>query len=91
MDSPVKLLKVKIPVQAPNKKKPEKEGEEEDGFTTPKGVQFTIPPQVKCPPAPPRGGVQHKTIEKRRKKSTPRRLTSVNIQDLNTFFSRTHL
>ncbi|CAH8337440.1 unnamed protein product [Eruca vesicaria subsp. sativa] len=91
MDSPGKLLNVKIPVQAPNNKKPEKEGEEEDGFTTPKGVQFIIPPQVKCPPAPIRGGVQQKTIEKRRKKSTPRRLTSVDVEDLSTFFSGTHI
>ncbi|KAG2313038.1 hypothetical protein Bca4012_027621 [Brassica carinata] len=62
-----------------------REGEEGDGFTTPKGVQFSIPPQVDCPPAPARGGIQQKTIEKRGKKST-----SVNFEDFNTFFSRTH-
>ncbi|KAG2313036.1 hypothetical protein Bca52824_024593 [Brassica carinata] len=52
MDSPGKSLKVKTPVQAPINKKLEKEGEEEDGFNTPKGAQFKIPPPVGCPPAP---------------------------------------
>ncbi|CAF1907653.1 unnamed protein product [Brassica oleracea var. botrytis] len=85
MDSSGKTLKVKTPIY----KKLEKEGEEEDGFTTPKGAQFKIPPLVECPPAPARGGIQQKTINKRRKISTPWRLTSVNIQDLNIFFSRT--
>ncbi|WZZ33150.1 hypothetical protein YC2023_016551 [Brassica napus] len=85
MDSSGKTLKVKTPIY----KKLEKEGEEEDGFTTPKGAQFKIPPLVECPPAPARGSIQQKTINKRRKISTPWRLTSVNIQDLNIFFSRT--
>ncbi|CAF1907613.1 unnamed protein product [Brassica oleracea var. botrytis] len=66
MDSSGKTLKVKTPIN----KKLEKEGEEEDGFTTPKGAQFKIPPLLQCPPAPVRGGIQQKT--------TPRRLTSVN-------------
>ncbi|KAL0731525.1 hypothetical protein Bca4012_027619 [Brassica carinata] len=74
MDSPGKSLKVKTPVQAPINKKLEKEGEEEDGFNTPKGAQFKIPPPVGCPPAPVRGGIQQKTIN-----TTPRRLTSVNV------------
>lgn len=78
MDSSGKTLKVKTPIY----KKLEKEGEEEDGFTTPKGAQFKIPPLLQCPPAPVRGGIQQKT--------TPRRLTSVNVQDLNSFFARTH-
>lgn len=89
MDSPGKSLKVKTPVQAPINKKLEKE-EEKDGFTTPKGGNFKIPPLTKCPPAPVRGGIQQETIEKRLGKSTPRRLTAVDVQDLNTFFSRTH-
>ena len=78
MDSSGKTLKVKTPIN----KKLEKEGEEEDGFTTPKGTQFKIPPLLQCPPAPVRGGIQQTT--------TPRRLTSVNVQDLNSFFARTH-
>ncbi|WZY76567.1 hypothetical protein YC2023_022951 [Brassica napus] len=98
MDSQGKLFPEKFPVQALEKEDGwtwkvdphEREGEEEDGFTTPKGVQFRIPPHVDCPPTPPRGGIQQKAIEKRRKRSSPRRLTSVNVQDLNTFFSRTH-
>lgn len=85
MDSPGKSLKVKTTVQAPINKKLEKEGDEGDGFTTPKGTQSKIQPLVQCPPAPVRGGIQHNTIN-----TAPRRLTSVNVQDLNTFFSRTH-
>ncbi|KAF2600754.1 hypothetical protein F2Q68_00008781 [Brassica cretica] len=70
-------------------KKREKEKRKMD--SPPKGVQFSIPSQVKCPPAPARGGIQQNAIQKRRKISTPAgRLTSVNIEDLNTFFSRTH-
>ncbi|CAN6844407.1 unnamed protein product [Brassica oleracea] len=57
MDSSGNTLKVKTPIN----KKLEKEGEEEDGFTTPKGAQFKIPPLLQCPPAPVRGGIQQKT------------------------------
>ncbi|CAA7022392.1 unnamed protein product [Microthlaspi erraticum] len=89
MDFQEKSLKVKIPVQTPIISKPEKEGEEEDGFTTPKGDQFRIPPQLECPPAPG-PGIRRKTIDKRRKKSAGRRLISVNVQDLDTLFTRTH-
>ncbi|CAN7040497.1 unnamed protein product [Brassica rapa subsp. trilocularis] len=71
MDSSGKTLKVKTPIN----KKLEKEGEEEDGFTTPKGTQFKIPPLLQCPPAPVRGGIQQTT--------TPRRLTSVNTSYLS--------
>uniref|UniRef100_A0A1J3D502 Uncharacterized protein n=1 Tax=Noccaea caerulescens TaxID=107243 RepID=A0A1J3D502_NOCCA len=92
MEFPEKSLKVTIPVQAPIISKPEKEekeGEEEDGFTTPKGDQFRIPPQLECPPAPgPR--IRRKTIDKRRKKSAGRRLISVSVQDLDTVFTRAH-
>ncbi|KAG2281460.1 hypothetical protein Bca52824_052680 [Brassica carinata] len=74
-----KSLKVNIPVPAPINNKPEKE---EDGFTTPKGLQSRNPPQPKTPPAPSkgkpplpeRGGIRQKTI-----------------QDLNTSFSKTHI
>lgn len=81
---------VTISVKAPIDPKPEKEEkkEEEDGFTTPTGPQFKIPPPVKCPPAP-RRSINRKTIDKRRRKSTGRRLTSVKAQDLNTIFART--
>ncbi|CAF2194433.1 unnamed protein product [Brassica rapa] len=82
-----KSIAVTISVKAPVDPKPEKE--EEDGFTTPTGPQFKIPPSVKCPPAPRRDSIQRKTIDKRRKKSTGRRLTSVKAQDLNAVFTRT--
>ncbi|CAH2066596.1 unnamed protein product [Thlaspi arvense] len=89
MDIPGKSLKVKIPVQAPINSKPEKKEEdegEEDGFTTPKGAQFRIPPQLECPPAPgPR--INRKKIDKRRKRSTGRRLVSINVQELDTVFA----
>ncbi|CAH8363796.1 unnamed protein product [Eruca vesicaria subsp. sativa] len=81
-------IAVAISVKAPVDPKPEKE-EEEDGFTTPTGLQFKIPPPVKCPPAPRRDSINRKSIDKRRRKSTGRRLTSVNAQDLNTVFTRT--
>lgn len=92
MNFPGKLLKVTIPVQTPVSSKPEKEEKEEekDGFSTPKGAEFRIPPQLECPPAPGRG-IQRKTIHKRRKKSSGRRITSVNVKDLDTIFAKTHV
>ncbi|KAF2593890.1 hypothetical protein F2Q70_00045208 [Brassica cretica] len=86
-----KSIAVTISVKALVDTKPEKEEnkEEEDGFTTPTGPQFKIPPPVVCPPAPRRDSIQRKKIDKRRKKSTGRRLTSVKAQDLNTVFTRT--
>ncbi|CAN8235715.1 unnamed protein product [Cochlearia groenlandica] len=85
MDFPRKSLKVTIPVKSPIKK----EEDQEDGFTTPKGDKFRIPPQIECPPAPgPR--IHRKTIQKRRKKLTGRRLITVNFQDLDIAFARKH-
>ncbi|KAF8098639.1 hypothetical protein N665_0261s0008 [Sinapis alba] len=84
-----KSIAVTISVKAPVNPKPEKEEEEEDGFTTPTGPQFKIPPPVECPPAPRRVSINRKTIDKRRRKSTGRRLMSVKAQDLNTVFART--
>ncbi|CAN6877283.1 unnamed protein product, partial [Brassica oleracea] len=51
MAPPRKSLEVNIPVPPPINNKPKKE---EDGFTTPKGVQSKNPQQT--PAAPPRGG-----------------------------------
>ncbi|KAJ0241201.1 hypothetical protein HA466_0216430 [Hirschfeldia incana] len=85
-----KSIAVTISVKAPVDPKPEKEEKkEEDGFTTPTGPQFKIPPAVVCPPAPRRDSINRKTINKRRRKSTGRRLTSVKAQDLDTVFART--
>lgn len=91
MDIPGNSLKVTIPVKAPVSSKPEKEEkkiekekEEEDGFTTPKGEEFRIPPQLECPPAPgPR--IYRKKIDKHRKKASGQRIISFNVQDLDTF------
>ncbi|KAG2313039.1 hypothetical protein Bca4012_027622 [Brassica carinata] len=79
MAPPKKSLEVKIPVPPPINNKPEKE---EDGFTTPEGVESRNPPPT-TPPAPSRGG----------KPPLPERggIQQKTIRDLNASFSKTHI